>query len=418
MHNFRRGRDWAADPTGNTILPNHCFIDGLEGDDSNTGLDPNLPLKTLTQAKILHPTSVFKITAPWAYIDQLGSVGALETHVIIGDSTDEDVVFIDSQSNRGGLGVDNCENVTLVNYLTGCSNVRAINCTFQDCSSLYINRLIGCRLINCSPSNAPSGGTGGHFCYSSAFINSPLTLLHPNPAVQINILGCYFDGSSTLNNTTPNVLNLTSCHFENKISWDIASVNYGASNTDGDAFIFDSGLLNYTFDKALSPLFGRGYPDGFSNPRHMARYYIGAGFYSGTPSFDAKILANNNLNVLNDEIIVIGPNDSETIETDEVVINNVIGVPHKVGILNYTSTLFGLNPSSGQLERVLELRWTNSDNEDINTKTYKKFRFGEQATVNSDGKGNGDTGYTWSENIPIKAYSFQARINIVKAGVV
>ena len=51
MWNFRRGVDWATDPTGATLLANHCWVDGIEGDDTNSGLAPTLPFKTITQAK-------------------------------------------------------------------------------------------------------------------------------------------------------------------------------------------------------------------------------------------------------------------------------------------------------------------------------------------------------------------------------
>ena len=47
MWNFRRGINWDLDPTGNTPIANHCFVDGLEGDDLNDGLSRVTPKKNV-----------------------------------------------------------------------------------------------------------------------------------------------------------------------------------------------------------------------------------------------------------------------------------------------------------------------------------------------------------------------------------
>ena len=372
----------------------------------------------MTNAKATFSNIYTIVVAPWRYVDEMGSSGAYDDYAYIGDSEDQDVIFVDSVGNKRGLNNAKNENVTVEGYLEGCFNIKALNCIFVECANVLVNRLIGCRLINSNCTNYTVGGTAGHLCASSAFINSPVTLLHSNPAVQMNFSGCYFDSTSTLNNVTPNICNLTGCHFANKMSWDIPTVNYGASNTDGDPYIYDADLLNYSIDPLNSPLFGRGYPDGFSNPRHLARYYIGTGFYTGQSSFDSKVAANPNLDVVANELLNIGANDVEFIETDEVTLPTLqaLGVPHKVGIITYLSTLFGLNPSLNSLDRVLEIRYSSDISSPLGV--YKKYRFGEQATNDSMNLSNGDPGYSWANNTPIFVKKFQARIGVVKPSAV
>jgi hypothetical protein len=410
MWNFKRGVDWGTDPTGATPLPNNCFIDGLNGDDVNTGLDPLLPCKTLTKAKT-NGAGNSLICAPYRYVDQFGGVGSFESFTVIGDSEDQDVVFIDSNMTRFGIGSQDCENIVISGYLQGSATVgyRIINCTFLNCANCGVNYLYGCRYVN-SPLTASNSLNQ---ILSCALINSPLTTQTGNTILR----GSFVDASSTLN-LVGGIVNTQAGHFENKLTWDIPAVSYDTSNTDGDPFIYDSDLLNYSFDPLNSPLFGRGYPDTLSNPRHMARYYIGTGFYSGLTSFDAKVAANQNLDVVANELLNIGNNAVEFIETDEVLLDSLqaIGVPQKVGILTYLSTVFGLNPSVGNLDRVLEIRYSETEGGVLTA--YKKYRFGEQATNNGGGLGNGETGYNWGDNIPIFVKKFQVRIGVVKAGII
>jgi len=409
MWSFRRGVDWTGDNTGATPLANNCFVDGLNGNDLNAGT-PLAPFKTITQAKATFSNTYNIILAPYRYVDEVGAVGSFETYTLIGDSEDQDVVIIDSLGVLSGL-VDS-ENLVLNGFLNGSRGSTIINCSFVDCGNCKAFRFAGCRFINSQVTNL---NAVPNTIASCAFLNSPF--LNDNNQ-STNILGCYFDDNSTLNRNTTSQLNISASHFENKITWDISGVTYATSNTDGDAYINDADLLNYSFDPLLSPLFGRGYPDGFSNPRHMARYYIGNGFYSGLTSFDDKVAANANLSIVANELLNVGTNDIEFIETDEITLSSLqaIGVPQKVGIITYLSTVFGLNPSVGNLDRVLEIRYADTDSGALST--YQQYRFGEQATNNGDGTGNGETGYNWADNNPIFVKKYQFRIGVIKAGVV
>ena len=413
MWSFRRGVDWAGDDTGATPLANNCFVDGLNGDDLNAGT-PLAPFKTITQAKATFSSTYNIILAPYRYVDEYGTVGGNgDAYVIIGDSEDQDVIIVDSLGVRTGMQQNNCENVVLSGFLQGIrlnSNARIINCTFLNCAGSGIAKSYGCRFINTPLSYTTSNNSALNSC---ALLNSPLYSAGP-----FIIRGSYVDEQSTLNFPGTSTPIIQASHFENKITWDITGVNYATSNTDGDPFINDADLLNFSFDPLNSPLFGRGYPDGFSNPRHMARYYIGNGFYSGLTSFDDKVAANANLSVVANELLNVGTNDIEFIETDEITLSSLqaIGVPQKVGIISYLSTVFGLNPSVGNLDRVLEIRYADTDSGALST--YQQYRFGEQATNNGDGTGNGETGYNWADNNPIFVKKYQFRIGVVKAGVI
>ena len=136
-HVFRRGIDWGNDPTGQTILPSTVLVDGLSGNDANDGLSLETPMKTPTAAKAAYP-GFQVVCAPFRYVDELGNTGSGETTVYIGDSTDDDVVFISSQGNLNGFAVSGFENITLINYLNANpGNQRiAVNCTFVVCSEL------------------------------------------------------------------------------------------------------------------------------------------------------------------------------------------------------------------------------------------------------------------------------------------
>lgn len=410
MWNFRRGVDWATDPTGNTALPLNCFIDSINGVDTGntTGDNPTTPLKTLTQAKTNFGSTYTVIAAPGRYTNE-----DTFNRVVIGDSEDQDVIFVDELGVLSAINENNTENLVLIGYLSPVvfANRIIINCTFLDCPNVQLSRFYGCRVVN-SAVNRISGSTC--LLRSCAFLNSPFSSTISTTTL---INGCYFDENSTFNLIT-GAANIEASHFENKITWDITGNTYATSNTDGDPFINDADLLNFSFDPLNSPLFGRGYPDGFSNPRHMARYYIGNGFYSGLTSFDDKVAANANLSVVANELLNVGTNDIEFIETDEITLSSLqaIGVPQKVGIISYLSTVFGLNPSVGNLDRVLEIRYADTDSGALST--YQQYRFGEQATNNGDGTGNGETGYNWADNNPIFVKKYQFRIGVVKAGVI
>jgi len=413
MYNFKRGIDWVADPTGATVLPNHCFVDGIEGNDSNTGATPAQALKTLTQAKALFASSYTIVVAPDRYVDQLGHPTNGETYKIIGDSADGDVNFIDSTGTLRGLAVSFSENCTLIGYLnTSVGNSRKlINCTFVDCIESRQQQFSLCKFIN-TPIDLEVPGHS----YNCTFINSP-TITNMASNLFITIRSCYFDSLSTLSNTTSNDLKLIDNHFEDKTTWDISSVTYNSNNTDGASGVYDLNLLNYSFNPLTSPLLGRGYADGLVSPTHLAGFYIGERFYVGTTNFDAKIAANPNLIVSNNEIINIGTNDVEILESDDIILDSVqvFGTPHKVGIINYLSTVVGLNASLNNLERVLEIAYSDSDFLPIGP--FKKFRFGDPASINANGKTNGETGYNWDDNTVLFVRKFRVRFGIVKPGL-
>ena len=202
--------------------------------------------------------------------------------------------------------------------------------------------------------------------------------------------GSYVDEQSTLNFAGTLTPIIQASHFENKITWDITGVNYATSNTDGDPFINDADLLNFSFDPLLSPLFGRGYPDGFSKKTTRDTWRditLGTVFIRVLLRLTIKVAANANLSVVANELLNVGTNDIEFIETDEITLSSLqaIGVPQKVGIISYLSTVFGLNPSVGNLDRVLEIRYADTDSGALST--YQQYRFGEQATNNGDGTG-------------------------------
>lgn len=416
LWNFRRGIDWASDPLGSTVLPNHVFIDGIQGDDNNDGLMPSMPLKTLTRAKFLYPDTHTLICAPARYVDQYGGPDG-EFYSVIGDSEDQDVVMIDSLGNRNGIRNPYTENITLVGFLSTCPFIsrRIVNCTFVDCGGGIINRSNGCRYINTPMSVLSSVATGGVSAESSVFLNCPIT--HDSTILNTPIKGSFFDSNSTLNLINGG-FDIQASHFENKLTWDVPGNNYQTSNSDGDAFLQDIGLLNFSIDPINSPLFGRGFPDGFVNPRHMAKFYVGNGFYSGISSFDTAISNNPNLDVVSNEILNVGPNDIEFLETEEFSLSSIqtLGIPFKVGIISYLSTVIGSVAGTDSLNRIIEIKYSSNNNDPLGP--YKKYRFGERVTENQNGISNGDPLYSWANNIPVRVKRFQARIGIVKAGVI
>ena len=414
--NFNAGVDWANDPTGNTILPFHCFVDGLLGSDSNDGLTPQTALKSITQAKALYSNLFTIVVAPYVYNDQYGNTSLGDNYSLMGDTDIDNVLLVDTNNTRTGIGNNNTTNVVLSNYLNSIGGFQrtVVDCTFVNCSNTNAQFLFGCRFINSPLSKTFNANTD---IFSSAFFNSNVTINNSGGTQGIDFSGCFMDNNSLLSHTV-GASNLIDCHVENQSSWSV--INIDTATTFGNSFINGQVLLNYSIDPVQSPLFRPGFPDGFSNPRLLSKFYTGYDFFTGETDFDNAIAANPFLSVVANNIVVdpASPTDTQSIETPEITLDSlqVLGIPHPVGVTDYGSTLLGLNPSPSNYDRVVEIRYSTSLTGSFTA--YKRFRIGSLPTENVDGTSNGEESYSWGDNNLLIVRRYQVRYTFIKAGVV
>ncbi|WP_109831069.1 hypothetical protein [Reichenbachiella versicolor] len=217
-HRFSKGLDLILDPTGETPLSDHVFIDGENGNDATTdGTNPNTPYKTINAALTLAQANTTRFIILEGEYFETG----WESH---------QVVFIaDGQVVVRGTGTNRLFDT---HYYFVCDGI-----TFKDFEYAYRSHTNGSRypiFTNCKFINAPISGKRGANVLSVTFdnclfINSEIDLPDATETRNISLLGhkyyvsgdynCIYINSPLKKNQT----HIQSCYFDENSSLEVAS---------------------------------------------------------------------------------------------------------------------------------------------------------------------------------------------------
>lgn len=400
-HWFKLGIDWAADPTGNTPLPNWRFV-SPRGDDANAGTDPNVPKKTIYNALINHSGSSGVPGAPNTFIAvESGQYNDNVRTAFIGVMGDG-MPVIDGLNHVKEVSNDRApylDNLIVKDYrIYGGTfnfpyfiNCRLVDCRFENGGGAILE---DCILVNCQQVS----GSYVHKVNNSIFINTPWIQNRDNDPANYFVKNSYFDAASPLTSKG----DVRFCNAQG--GYNITGVGYEEANINADPRFHDRDKLLFNLYPD-SPHIGAG-----ENGSVIANGRIGVPMYSGAALFNnAEEVTNIGFDAL-DQIEVINGATQGHITTEKIVFSDIKPVARLNigGIPDYSVNVPAAVKANPHL--TYEMRWAGVG-EDITTKPWKAFRYNEVPYENAaDGKTTGEAGFNWGDTNKIYAKEVQYKL--------
>jgi hypothetical protein len=398
-HNFKKGIDWATDPTGATPLPGYIFV-SKSGDDANPGT-PDLPKKTINGALAEAASFNYVIIGTGVYKDEeTGS--ATSGCKLIGDG----VVLVKGSPGKKFASLRiHVESLIFEGYDYVYSHDTAAHVP----TNSYIENcvLLGSKIL------ANNGTIGAHYVKGCILVGTEM--IYQSGASVINgiIDSVCYKCDITINSNIHNSsivgcnINITTRAYEN-IKWHsynnyfdtpitIDEITYSdlsdqiqalpainTFSTGADPKFSDPEKYSFVVN-TNSPLFGAGY-DG----TNIGRVKIGRVF---TQTTDEIYNSEDNNFFEFDGLSQFKVSEGQTegyLVTTPIDFGKLtyVGAIPLVGVPDFVSSVPTIAPNMMNPNAlVFYMRWAGL-NEDITTKNYYKFRFNEIPAFKRDLNGN------------------------------
>lgn len=399
-HNFQKGVDWVADPTGATALVNHVFVSqSPAASDLNTGTLA-APYRTINAARTAQGSARTYIVGTGEYIPEnlVGGTYRADGVVVLNDA---------ANTKRLSSGIDPLFDGFVIkgylNVLQGSGN-RGVN-------------LSNCLVLN---TNLNYGGTGVNITFQNTiFINCVLTQSSNSCVIRRSMLfNCIVNSNSTSGSE------FTSCHID-----DTCIISFNNSGAKVFNYNNNNGLLNGNPPTSnigninLPPLF-LGNPFRFEFVINRASPLIGAGELgsvignakfgniqnSTSLEFGTSPADNTNMVFNGFNLEKINPALQGVRTTTTIDLGKLYNSPRIV--LNALSDYINNVPNSQQIANPnqLNVQISYAGNNQVFT-AYKSFKLNERIYLDGSGNSTSDIAFNWA-NLVVQQFRY-VRVRVI-----
>lgn len=407
-HNFQIGIDYVLDPTGQTPLPNHVFIDGKDGDDATVdGTDPNTPYKTIIAAQSQGQGKSYVVgTGEYPEFGLLPSSNYFADGFVILINNGTDRL---ASTNSGGIRLDG---FIIDGYIS--ISAGGIKRAYRSINNCIIKNTL-------YDPDIASGSTGFSNMSNTKYINSVVNI--GAAVVGTTIDRCMFINSSFEISNNQNIT------FSNNHLDDNSSVNFSGTGTKTYIYNNNNGTLLgipdvNTGNIDLPPLF-YGVPSNLEFSVQPDSPLLGSGESGGiiggvltgrllntdSPEFGAALdpLGNTQFNL--GELVKINTANDGIRESLLVDMGKLYNSPiiNMAGIIDFINNIPYSNGIINPSHLNIEIRYAGSNQ--VLT-AYKPFKLGERILLDDLGKSTADDSFRWGNTVEQTMRYVQIRVKL------